>query len=140
VVAALDGSPAAHVLRRVVDDAIGSPLLPRRTKLLVLAVVARALGCDHGEAEARAGLAHAGLTPAMVDGVLEHLGGPALDPLERRLVPFARETVPYQKPSALQARLRAVAADLPPAVTLEVVGVVALANAVCRLSVLLARC
>src|SRR5207249_256482 len=68
VVAALDGSPAARVLRRAIDDAWASEVLPRRTKTLIFAVVARAL---------------------------------------------------------------------EPAETLEAIGVVALANAVCRLSVLL---
>lgn len=140
VVAALAGSPAARVLRRVIDDAFGSPLVPRRTKLLVLAVVARATSCAHGEAEARGELAREGLSAAEVHGVLAHLGGPGLDDLERLLVPFARETVPYQKPTLLQERVRVVTDGLPPAVTLEVAGVVALANALCRLSVLLDRC
>src|SRR5437899_2321420 len=40
VVAALEGSPAAGVLRRAIDGALASPVLPRRTKMLLFAVVA----------------------------------------------------------------------------------------------------
>src|SRR5205814_376199 len=39
VVAALDGSPAAGVLRRAIDGAWASDVLPRRTKTLMLAVI-----------------------------------------------------------------------------------------------------
>src|SRR5437870_1692196 len=49
VAAALDGSPAAGLLRRAIDGAWASDVLPRRTKTLMLAVIARALGCVHGE-------------------------------------------------------------------------------------------
>src|SRR5205814_2269099 len=70
VVAALDGSPAAGVLRRTIDGAWASAVLPRRTKTLMLAVIARALGCAHGEGEARRLLAAEGLPPAELDGIL----------------------------------------------------------------------
>src|SRR6059036_807801 len=53
VVAALDGCPAAGVLRRTIDGAWASEVLPRRTKALVLAVVGKALGAAHAEREAR---------------------------------------------------------------------------------------
>ncbi|MGH7787631.1 MAG: carboxymuconolactone decarboxylase family protein, partial [Candidatus Binatia bacterium] len=49
---ALDGLPAAPRLRAVLDDAWDAPLLPRRLKALVFAVVGRGLGCALSEAEA----------------------------------------------------------------------------------------
>src|SRR5262249_32761297 len=52
VVAALGTSPAAGVLRRAIDAALASPVLPRRTKLLMLAVIARALECARCEDDA----------------------------------------------------------------------------------------
>src|SRR5207249_3617500 len=70
VVAALDGSPAARVLRRAIDDAWASEVLPRRTKTLVFAVVARALGCARSEAESRVALEREGLGARDVDEVL----------------------------------------------------------------------
>ena len=139
VVAALDGSPAAGVLRRAIDGAWASDVLPRRTKTLMLAVIARALGCAHGEREARRFLAAEGLPPAELDGILANLGSPRLDAREALLVPFARETVRYQ-PAAMQRRMRELARGLSPEEILEVVGIAALANAVCRMSVVIDAC
>src|SRR3989442_2899047 len=76
VVAALDRSPAAGVLRRAIDGAWASDVLPRRTKTLMLAVVARALGCAHGEPVARGFLTAEGLAPAAAGGNPTQLGSP----------------------------------------------------------------
>jgi AhpD family alkylhydroperoxidase len=139
VIAALDGSPGAHTLRRTVDEALASTILPTRTKLLMLAVIGRALGCDHAEMEARRGLADAGLTASDVDQILANLGSPRLDSREELLVPFARETVRYRN-GAIQERTRALAERLSIAEVIEAVGIASLANAVARLSVILETC
>ncbi len=137
VVAALDGSPAAGVLRRAIDEAWASEVLPRRTKILVFAVVARALGCARAEAESRLLLERAEFAAHDVDEILATLASSRLDPREARLVPFAREAVRYHRTVPIQRRMREVARGLEPSEVMESVGVVALANAVCRLSVLL---
>ncbi|HJQ82631.1 MAG TPA: hypothetical protein VKA21_01040 [Candidatus Binatia bacterium] len=139
IVAALGDSPMAGVLRRIIDEAWASPILPRRTKALVLAVIARALDCVHAETEARTFLAEDGFAAADVDGVLATLSSPRLDAREARLVPFARETVRYQA-ATIQPRVREALRDFSPAETVEAIGIVALANAVCRLSVVLDAC
>ena len=139
VVAALDGSPAAGVLRRAIDGAWASDVLPRRTKTLMLAVIARALGCAHGEGEARRFLTAEGLAPAELDEILTNLGSRRLDAREARLVPFARETARYQ-PAAIQRRMRELARGLSPEEVLEAVGIAALANAICRMSVVIDAC
>src|SRR5436309_6600960 len=139
VVAALDGSPAAGVLRRAIDGAWASDVLPRRTKTLMLAVIARALDCAHGEREARGPLAAQAPPPGGPRGILANLGSPRLDAREARLLPFARETVRYQ-PAAIQRRTREVAQGLSPEEVLEAVGIAALANAVCRMSVVIDAC
>lgn len=139
VVAALAGSPSAGVLRRTIDEAMASEVLPRRAKVLMLAVIGRALGCERSQDEARRLLAPAGLDAAAIEEILAHLGSPALDPLEAMLVPFARETVRSQA-VAIQQRTRVLAAALTTDQVLEVVGIASLANAVCRLSVLLDVC
>ena len=51
-------------------------------------------------------------------------------------MPFARETVRYQ-PAAIQRRVRETCDAMSLEETLETVGIVALANALCRLSVVL---
>jgi AhpD family alkylhydroperoxidase len=136
VVAALGDLPAAHVVRATIDEACASPILPVRTKALIMAVVARALDCVYGEREARAMLEREGFAAADVDQVLETLSSPRLDAREARLVPFARETIRYQ-PAVIQARAREVCRDLSPAESTELLGMIALTNAICRLSVLL---
>jgi AhpD family alkylhydroperoxidase len=139
IVAALDGSPSARLVRLMIDEAWASAVLPRRTKALVLAVTARALGCEHGVAEARRLLAAEGMPAAEVDGVLATLAAPSLDAREGRLVPLARETAHYQVP-VIQRRMREATVGLSPAEIVEAAGTMALANAVCRLSVLLDAC
>jgi AhpD family alkylhydroperoxidase len=140
VVAALGDSPTAPMLRRIIDDAWASDVLPRRTKALILGVVGRALGCAHAEREARAFLAAEGFGSSdELDEVFTTLRSPRLDAREARLVPFARETVRYQ-PAAIQERLRAVVHGFTAEEILEAVGMLALANAVCRLSVVLDAC
>jgi alkylhydroperoxidase family enzyme len=137
LVAALEGSPMAAVVRRAVDAALASPVLPRRTKLFMLAVVAHALGCTYAEAECRALLAAQG-DEAELDEVLGTLASSRLDAREALLVPFARETVRYQ-PGAIQARMREVAAGLSSEETIEAAGILSLGNALCRLSIVLDR-
>jgi len=136
VVALLGDSRAAHLARATIDDAMASPILPGRTKALIMVVVARALDCRYGEGEARALLAREQFASADVDEVLATLASPRLDAREARLVPFARETVRYQ-PAVIQSRVRDVFRDLGPAEAAEAIGIAALANAVCRLTVAL---
>jgi len=140
VVATLDGSPAANVLRRVIDEAWASPILPRRTKALILAVVARALACARSEAEAAGMLAADGVDAGELERILATLASPQLDAREARLVPFARDSVRYDHTVPIQRRMREAAAGLTPAETVEAAGWMAIANAVCRLSVLLDVC
>jgi uncharacterized peroxidase-related enzyme len=135
VVTALDGLPAAPALRRVLDAVFASEALGRRAKLLVFAVVGRALGCGRSERETTTLLAADGFLPEETERVLSHLASPALDPVESVVVPFARETVWYES-APLQRRARAVQEVLTTEQFLELVAVTALANAVCRLAFL----
>src|SRR5207248_3119422 len=82
LVAALGDSPSAETIRRMVDDAFASDVLPRRTKALLFAVVARALGSAYVEAEVRALLAAGGDSATELDRILEHLAAPSLDTRE----------------------------------------------------------
>jgi hypothetical protein len=83
----------------------------------------------------------AGVPAGDVAQALDHLAAPGLDPREAQLLPFARETVRCT-PIDIQQRLRTLAASLDLRVDeiLEVVGMAAVGNALCRVSVLLERC
>lgn len=139
MISALGRAPAARPLRQVVDDAIASPVLPRATKGLMMAVIGRALGCAYSEGEARRVAESDGLTAAEIDEVLHNLGSPRVGERDARLVAFARETVRYQTP-AIQRRVREATAGLTPEEIVETVGIVALANTLARLTVVLDAC
>lgn len=132
LVQSLDGLPAARALRRVLDEAWQSSLLPARAKAFVFAVVARGVGCPLSEREAKRLLEAGGMSAAEVEEALAHLGSRSLDTLEAVVVPFARETIRY-RPVQVQRRARELAGTLDQAQLVELIGVAALANAVCRL-------
>lgn len=136
LVAALERLPAAKALRGVIEEAWESPILRKRTKAMVFAVVARGLGCPRGEEEAVRLLVEEGLGAADIEEILALLASPKLDELESVIVPFARETIWY-RPAQIQRRGRELRARLSNEQFIELVGVAALANALCRMSVIL---
>ena len=136
LVLALDGLPAARVLRKVLDEAWASPHLTPRTKALIFAVIARGLGCAHSEREAFRLLGDEGLNADQVEEILAHLGAPELDPIEALIVPYARETIWYE-PATVQRSGRRLQQELTTPQLLEVIGIASLANMVCRLAILL---
>lgn len=132
IVRAYGDLPYALRFARLLEELWTSTLLSRRCKALMFAVVAKGLGCGPSGDQARALLVAEGLDHAAVDRALAHLSAPELSPVENLLLPFARETLWYQ-PAAIQRRAQAVSAQMSPAQFLEAVGVLALANALCRL-------
>lgn len=136
LIRALDGSPAASALSALIEAALDSPVLPRRAKLLVFAVVSRAVGCDGTRSLVEPAIMEEGMAPEALKDALAHLSSPALTPLETDLLPFARDTVRYRY-DAIQARAREFAHGRAPAEVLEAIGVTSLANYVTRLGMLL---
>jgi alkylhydroperoxidase family enzyme len=132
LVQAYAGSPIGPALGRTLEGMWASPHLPRRCKLLMLAVVARGLACEVCALEVGEALQREGLSAAMVAQVLTHLDASELDPVERLLVPFARETIWYE-PALVQRRARALRDRLTGPQLLEGIGVAALANGLCRM-------
>jgi len=135
LVRALDGLPAAGALHDVLQDAFASPVLAKRTKAMVFAVVARGLGCPIGEREALRLLAEEGFGEADAQEMLSRLVSPKLDPIESAIVPFARETIWY-RPAQIQRRGRELRARLRNDQFVELAGIAALANAVCRMTLI----
>ena len=133
--APLVGLPAAYLLNETLIDAFDSPVLSRRLKGLVFAVVARILECRFCEPESRRLLRKEGLEDAEVDACLSALASPKLDERESAVLAWARDTVHYQ-PAQIQKRTRALSDIIGMEATLEAVGVAALANATVRLGML----
>lgn len=136
VVRAFDGHPLGPRLWTQIDEAWRSEILPRRTKALIAAVVGHALGCPQSVTEARR-LLDADGAGLDLDHVLAHLASPDLTAEESVIVPFVRETVHYS-PAQIQRRARAVYERLGPPAFLETIGIAALANALCRMTAVLA--
>ena len=135
IVAAAAGLPAATIFKTALHGAFASTVLPRPTKALMFAVVARTLGCGASEAEARKLAAADGLPAAEIDAALSTLRCASLPQREEPLLSWARDTVYYQV-GAIQTKTAAVAAKLGDAAVLEAIGVAALANATVRLAML----
>jgi AhpD family alkylhydroperoxidase len=132
LVTAYAGSPIAPALDRTLEEMWASPHLTRRCKLLMFAVVARGLSCEVCALEVSEAVRREGLTEAALAQVLTHLDAPELDPVERLLVPFARETIWYE-PAQVQRRARDLRDRLTGPQLLEAIGVAALANGLCRM-------
>jgi alkylhydroperoxidase family enzyme len=133
LVEAYRGSPIAPPLARTIEEMLASSLLTQRSKLLMIAVIARGLGCEAGAVDLNQALQRQGLDEPTVAAVLTHLDAPELDETERLLVRFARETIWYD-PAALQRRARALLAHLSLPQFLEATGVASLANGLCRMA------
>jgi len=132
LVRAYEGSPIAAALGRTLEALWASPVLTRRCKLLIFAVVSRGLSCQTCPHEIVSALRREGISDPTVAQVLTHLDAPELDPVERLLVPFARETIWYE-PATIQRRVRALREQLAAPQLLEAIGVASLANGLCRL-------
>ena len=132
LVGAYAGSPIGAAMARTLEEMWASPHLTRRCKLLMLAVVARGLACEACAPELREALQREGVTEATLTQVLTHLDAPQLDPVERLLIPFARETIWYE-PAPMQRRTRALRERLSGPQLIEAIGVASLANGLCRL-------
>ncbi len=134
----LAGSPAAGVLQATLQGALESSTLPRRTALIMFAVIARTLDCDVCEAFAVDRLEEEAMPKAALTGVLATLASKDLTAEESLLVPWARETVWMpEEPKRIQERTRPLLEALGPTRVLEAIGTAAIANACVRLAMLL---
>ena len=133
---ALDGLPMALRFRAAIDAAWRPSALGQRAKALVIAVVARGIGCPTAERESMRLLAATGLSEAQIGAALAHLATPDLDPLERAAASLARQSI-WPQPAPLQRYVRSLRALFTRQQFVELLAVAALANAICRLTVVL---
>jgi alkylhydroperoxidase family enzyme len=136
IIAAAGETHMALWLRGLADGWISSRLIPRRSRVLMLAVIARQLGSRLCEEEARAILAQEGLAGPETDAVLATLASPVLTPLEEKLLRWTRETVWYE-PRLIQDSTRRLKEQIGEEQTLEAVGSAAVCNTLARLALVL---
>jgi alkylhydroperoxidase family enzyme len=127
----------ARPLAAVLCEAWESPALDERTRALCFAVIARGLGASVAEREAHALLVRAGMGEDQVRTALANLAAPGMSNAEVAVARFARDTIRY-KPAIVQRSARALRGVLEPEQYVDVLGITSLANAVCRLEVVLA--
>ena len=125
------GSPIGAILARTLAELWASPHLTRRCKLLMLAVIARGLGCEVCAPEVSEALRREGLKESTSPRSWL-ISSARVDDIERLLVPFARETIWYE-PAPLQRRARMLRDRLSGPQLLEAIGVASLANGLCRM-------
>lgn len=133
-----EGSPIGPALASALDDLWASPILSRHCKALMFAVVGRGLGCESSSDEIARVFEAEGLAPSDAEQILAHLGGPGVDADESALLAFARDTIWYE-PIQIQRRARELRERLSAPQFVEALGVVALANSLCRLRAALPR-
>ena len=125
----------AQILRASIDELLGSGPIPVRTKLLLFLVLGAATGARTLRESAATLLAESGFSRSLSDEVTAHLASPSLDALEAKLVPLARDTV-FTRPISIQPRVREATAGLDPRAILDVVGAIAVGNALARIATL----
>src|SRR5262249_47447182 len=93
VLLALNGTAVQPLLREMVDHLFSASALSTRAKLLMMAVIARAMRCPYCESRATALLVCDELSEADAVEIFETLESPKLTALEANLLPFARATI-----------------------------------------------
>ena len=120
-------------LREMTDGWLASEVIPKRSKVLMLAVIARQLGARYCEEEALEVLGKEGLPEKEVVEILAVLSSPLLSDIEDRLLRWTRNTVWYE-PRVIQNSTRKLLDELGESLTLEAIGTAAIGNTLARLS------
>ena len=136
VVKALGNITGAAALNEVLEGAATSEVLSKELKVLMFAVVARALQCEFCQTETRK-MAHSlGFADSEFDHAINTLSSPRLDETETLLLNWTRETIHYEA-GPIQAKVKSLALEIDPEIMVEAIGIAALANTVVRLAILL---
>jgi alkylhydroperoxidase family enzyme len=135
IIAAAGRTHLAAWLRKTTDGCMSSSVIPRRSKGLILAVIARQLDSRLCEEETRASLAADGMPSEDVQAIISTLASSAMNGVEERLLRWTRETVWYE-PKIIQKSTRRLLGEVGPEIALEAVGTAALCNTLARLSLI----
>ncbi len=137
VLSHLRGTQVGRVLHAMATEWLDKEgALPRRTKLLMLAVVARGVDNDTLSERVQALLAEqCGLEASEVETVVTHLRGDLVQPVEEAVLPIARASILYEA-GPLQHTVRSRMTNLSRDEIIEAVATLGLSNALARLHAL----
>jgi alkylhydroperoxidase family enzyme len=133
IIAVAGNTQLAVWLRGITDGWLSCQVIPRRSKVLLLAVIARQLGSRFCEEETTEILSSEGLSEPDVETILSALTSPLLTSVEERLLRWTRETVWYE-PRVIQNSTRRLLDEVGEEIALEAIGTAALCNTLARLS------
>ena len=136
VIKSLNGLPAATVINDAMVGVFDSDVLSRELKILMFAVVARALECQFCLSESKDMANDLGIDEEEFNNALASLSSHRLNEQEAKLLTWTRETVHFET-SDIQRRIRILAGEIDNVVLLEAIGVASLANTIVRLAVLI---
>ena len=136
VVRELQGLPAASLLHNAMEGALASNILSHELKILMFAVVAKALECPFCLTESRNMARDIGIEELEFETAIASLSSPRLKEQESKIFTWTRETIHFET-GDIQRRIRKLSEDVDDLALLEAIGVAALANTVVRLAVLL---
>lgn len=136
-VGTLRGTSAGALIKEMTDQWLAPDRpISRRTKLLMLAIVARGLSATDLEEHLQAHLrTHNELSSEDFETAVNHLGGPAVDEGEERLLRLARASIRYDF-GPIKRIARECTGGLGRDATLEAIGSISIANALARLEML----
>lgn len=136
VIHLLKGLPGAYNLRTLIDRALASEVVSRRTKALTGYIISRALGCPACEPEFADMLKNEGFSDTDLNDIAMYLTCDQFSVFENKLVQFARDTVRY-KPIEIQYKARELCDYVSTAEVLAICGFAGIANTLGRLTMLI---
>ncbi len=138
VVEVLSDLPAAQLLNEAYQGAIAPSAISQELKVFMFAVVARSLACNYCENESRLLADKIGIKESDYERALQTLDSDLLDPQEKQLLDWTRETVHYQT-VPVQKSVRELLNVVDEVALLETIGFASLANSIVRMAILLDR-
>lgn len=127
--------PAVHGFRHILRLAWGESTIPLRTRAMMAGIVGRLVQCGVSQQIARYWLERGGLSGDEVEALFARLDTRSLHASDRRVLELARTSVRVQNPAPLVRQTRALSEQDSTEVADDAILFLAVANAMCRFTV-----
>ncbi len=135
LLSSLPDVPALHGFRHILGLAWGESTIPLRTRAMMAGIVGRLVQCDVSQQIARYWLERGGLSGEEIEALLTRLDTRSLNESDRRLLELARTSVRVQNPAPIVRQTRALREQEGSEVADDAILFLAVANAMCRFTV-----